>query len=141
VPLFDESEAAVMLARSLSLECPRAATGSETIRHEMPNRLPEAKRALQSGKLPRKAGLTIVRHNETTELAIQAETLAIGAAKLPPMGEEVTEARARLEERITQLRTMIETVDLIYDAFGRLRHSNDWKKTLPEITKWLMKRE
>lgn len=137
--LFDDSEAAVMLARSLTLECPRAATGSETIRHEMPCRLPEAKRAVQSGKLPRKAGFTTVRHNETSEFAISAETLSVGAAKLPPLGEEINEARARQEERITQIRTLIETIDLIYDAFIRLRLSAEWKKKLIEIQKWLTK--
>lgn len=137
--LFDESEAAVMLARSLTLECPRAATGSETIRHDMPNRLPEAKRAVQSGKLPRKAGLTLVRHNETSEFALHAESLAVAAAKLPPMPEEITDARARLEERITQIRNLIETIDLVYDAFGRVRLSAEWKKQLPAIQKWMMK--
>ncbi len=137
--LFDDSAAAVMLARSLTLECPRAATGSETIRHEMPNRLPEAKRAVQSGKLPRKAGLTVVRHEETSEFALHAETLAVSAAKLPPITEDITEPRARLEERITQIRTLIETIDLIYDAFGRVRLSAEWKQQFPALQKWLMK--
>lgn len=137
--LLDDSEAAVMLARTLTLECPRAATGSETIRHEMPNRLPEAKRAVQSGKLPRKAGITVVRHGETTEFALAAETLAVSAAKLPPMSEEIIEPRARQEERIDQIRTLIETLDLIYDAFGRVRLSAEWKRQLPLIQKWLQR--
>jgi hypothetical protein len=138
--LLDESEATVMLARSLTLECPRAETGSETIRHEGPTKLPEAKRAVQSGKLPRKAGLTAVRHNDQFEFALQAETLAVSAAKLPPVGEEITEERARMEERITQIRDLVETVDLIYEAFARVRLTSDWPKTtLPKLQKWLMK--
>ncbi|CAN5153419.1 hypothetical protein BH11PLA2_BH11PLA2_43670 [soil metagenome] len=138
--LMDDTDATVMLARSLTLECPRAVTGSDTIKHEGPTRLPEAKRALQSGKLPRKAGLTVVRHSDQFEFALHAETLAVGAAKLPPVGEDIKEERARQEERITQIRDLIETVDLVYDAFGDVRFNSDWsKKTLPALQKWLMK--
>src|SRR5262249_5135012 len=59
--LSDGSEAAVMLARTLLLECPRGQTGKESISSDGPTRLPEALRAIQSGKLPRKVGLTVVR--------------------------------------------------------------------------------
>ena len=55
--LADNSEATVMLARSLTLECPRGQTGHETISSEGPTRLPESRRAIQSGKLPRKSVL------------------------------------------------------------------------------------
>jgi hypothetical protein len=45
--------------------------------NEGPTRLPEAFRALQAGKLPRKAGLILVRHDQQYELTLQAETLAV----------------------------------------------------------------
>ena len=67
-----------MLARTLTLECPRGQTGSESITSDGPTRLPEARRAIQAGKLPRKAGLTLVRHEQQYELTLQAETLAVG---------------------------------------------------------------
>ena len=57
--LLDGSEATVFLARTLTLECPRGMTGHETITFEGPTRLPEAMRAIQGGKLPRKCGLTV----------------------------------------------------------------------------------
>ncbi|HEY8505855.1 MAG TPA: hypothetical protein VIL46_14820, partial [Gemmataceae bacterium] len=76
--LADGSECAVMLSRSLTLECPRGQTGHETITSEGPSRLPEAKRAIQAGKQPRKAGLTLVRHSQQYELTLHAETLAVG---------------------------------------------------------------
>src|SRR5205085_11748118 len=86
--LGDGSEAAVMLARTLVLECPRGQTGRETISSDAPARLPEARRAIQSGKLPRKAGLTLLRNEQQYELTLQAETLAVSSAKLPaPEGE------------------------------------------------------
>ena len=141
IPLEDRSDAACMIARTLTLECPRGQTGHETISHLGPTRLPEAKRAVQSGKLPRKAGLTVVRHADQYELTLHAETLAVGAAKLPNLPEDVTEPRAKLEERATQIRNLVETLDLLYDAFGRQRLGKDWQDTLPKMQRWLAREE
>ena len=80
IALGDGSEAAVMLARTLVLECPRGQTGRESITSDGPTRLPEARRAIQSGKLPRKVGLIVVRHDQQYELTLQAETLAVSGA-------------------------------------------------------------
>ena len=135
VTLADKSEVVGMVARTLSLECPRGQTGKESITSEGPSRLPEAKRAVQTGKLPRKCGLTLVRHDLTYELALHAETLAVTGAKLPPPAEE--NDRARLEERVTRVRGLIETLDLLYDAFGRRRFSREWTEELGKIQKWL----
>jgi len=139
--LADDSEATVMIARSLTLECPRGQTGHETISHEGPTRLPEARRAIQSGKLPRKCGLTLVRHDQQYELAIHAETLAVSSAKIPPPPEDVTDARAKLDERASQLRALVETLDLVYDAFGARRFGKEWETDLPGIQRWLKREE
>jgi hypothetical protein len=139
IALSDGSQVAVMLARTLVLECPRGQTGRETINSDAPTRLPEARRALQSGKLPRKTGLTVVRHDQQYELTLQAETLAVSGARLP--APEATEERARLEERVTQLRHMLETLDLLYDAFAAKRASEAWPKELARMQKWLKRDE
>jgi hypothetical protein len=135
IDLSDGSDVAVMPARTLSLECPRAQTGKESISSDGPTRLPEAKRAVQAGKWPRKLGLTLVRHDAQYELTLQAETLAVAGAKLPTLDNE--EQRARLEERISQIRHLIETLDLLYDAFGKIRCGNEWTKELDRMQKWL----
>lgn len=140
IKLADDSEVAVMIARTLTLECPRAQTGYETITSDGPTRLPEARRAIQAGKLPRKAGLTLVRHDASYEFTLHAETLGIGSARLPAP-EEAEEDRARLEGRANQIRHLIETVDLLYDAFGQRRFSADWPKELAKIQKWLQREE
>jgi hypothetical protein len=133
--LADESEAALMLTRTLSLECPRGQTGKESISSDGPTRLPEALRAVQAGKLPRKVGVTMVRQDQTYDFALQAETLAITGAKLPvPEGEE---ERARLEERVTQIRHLLETLDLVYGAFSKRRLGEHWTKELTKMKKWL----
>ncbi len=75
ISLPDGSDATVMLAKTLTLDCPRGETGRDQLTTEGPTRLPEAFRAIQSGKLPRKAGLIVVRHGSQYELTLQAETL------------------------------------------------------------------
>jgi hypothetical protein len=133
--LGDGSEVTAMLARTLVLECPRGQTGKESITSDAPARLPEARRAIQAGKLPRRAGLTLVRHDQQYELTLQAETLAISGAKLPT--PEAEDDRARLEERGSQLRHLLETLDLLFDTFGNHRLGAGWSKELARIQKWL----
>jgi hypothetical protein len=133
--LTDDSEVVMMIARSLTLECPRGQSGRESISSDGPSKLPEAHRAIQAGKLPRKMGLTLVRHDAQYELTLQAETLAIGGAKLPPV--EGDDERARLDERVTLLRNLLETVDLLYAAFLERRLGDGWPKESARIKKWL----
>jgi hypothetical protein len=139
LPLPDGSEVALMLARTLTLECPRGQTGRESFSSDAPTRLPEARRAIQAGKLPRKVGLTLARHDQQYDLTLQAENLAVASARFP--APEASEERARLEERVTQVRHLIETLDLLYDAFTRSRASDDWTKELSRMQKWLAKEE
>ena len=139
ISLADGSEAAVMLTRTLTLECPRAQTGRETIQSDGPTRLPEARRAIQAGKLPRKVGLILSRHDNQYELTLQAETLAVTGAKLP--APEGNDERVRLEERVALLRALLETLDLLYDAFGRVRFTENWPKELARVQKWLQREE
>jgi hypothetical protein len=137
--LMDDSEVTAMIARTLQLECPRGMTGKESITSDGPARLPEARRAVQAGKWPRKAGLILVRHDHQYELTLQAEKLAISGAKLPQL--ENLEERARREERVTQVRHLLETLDLLYDAFGKRRLGNHWPKELGKMQKWLQREE
>ena len=133
--LSDDSEVALMIARSLALECPRGQSGRESISSDGPAKLPEAHRAVQAGKLPRKMGLTLVRHESQYELTLQAETLAIGSARLPAV--EGDDDRARLDERVTQVRHLLETVDLVYAAFLQRRLDDSWPKEAAKLKKWL----
>lgn len=137
--LADDSEVTVMLARTLVLECPRGQSGNETIRTEAPTKLPEARRAVQAGKLPRQAGLILVRHDQQYELTLQAETLAVSGAKLP--GVDDGEDRVRLEGRVGQVRHLIETVDLLYGAFLSRRLGPEWAKELERVQQWLQREE
>jgi recombination associated protein RdgC len=135
VALPDGTEATVMVAKTLTLDCPRGETGRDCLTNEGPTRLPEAFRALQAGKMPRKAGLILVRHGLQYELTLQAESLAVSGANLPkPEGVSGHEARVA---RIDSLRHLVETLDLLYDAYGRRRTGPEWSAELHRIRRWL----
>lgn len=137
--LRDDSEAAVLPVRTLTLECPAGETGKETITSDAPTRLPEARRALQSGKLPRKMGFIVSRHDQQYEFTLSAETLAVSGLKLPaPEGDN---ERVRDEERIGYLRDFLETLDLMFDAFLAVRAADGWTAELDRMRNWLNRAE
>jgi hypothetical protein len=137
VQLADGSEVAVMLTKTLTLDCPRGETGRDCLTDESPTRLPEAFRALQSGKLPRKAGLILVRHGAQYELALQAESLAVSSASIPKPDDGKPGAEEVRIARIDSLRHLAQTIDLLFDAFRRRRAGPGWSQEVSRIRRWL----
>lgn len=135
IALPDGSEVTGMLARTLALECPRGDSGKETISAEAPAALPEAAQAIRSGKLPRKAGLVLVRQGDQYELVLQAEKFTISGARIRT--DDTTEGRGGVEDRIEALRGMNETVDLLYATFCERRTGKQWAADLDAIGRWL----
>jgi hypothetical protein len=133
--LADGSEVTAMLARTLTLECPRGESGKETITAESPVQLPEARQAIRSGKLPRKSGLILVRNGEQYEFVLQAETFAIGGAKIQL--DESGVGRGRQEDRIEGVRHLSETLALLFGAFCERRIGKAWSRELEQIRRWL----
>lgn len=135
ITLPDDSEVTVMMAKTLTLDCPLGEHGRDALTTEGPTKLPEAFRAIQAGKLPRKAGLILVRNGLQYELTLQAETLAVSGASLPkPEGVSREDAKPA---RIEGLRHLVETLDLLYDAYGRCRTGPEWSGELGRIRLWL----
>jgi hypothetical protein len=137
VLLGDGTEVTVTLAKTLTLDCPRGETGRDQLTDLQPTRLPEALRALQAGKLPRKSGMVLVRHGLQYELTVQAETLAVSSARLPKLD---TQGRAPHDTRIARLeslRDLEQTLDLLYFAFLNRRTSAGWSDELGRIRRWL----
>jgi hypothetical protein len=139
IALPDKSEVTGMFAKTLSLQCPRDESGKETITAESPVRLPEAAQAIRTGKLPRKAGLILVRHGVQYELTLQAETFTIGGARIRiDDTEDAAEGRGILEDRIESVRGLHETVTFLFRAFCERRISKHWHgKELEQIRRWL----
>lgn len=130
-----------MIARRLSVDCPRGMTGRDGFVHEGPARLPEAKRAIQAGKLPRKLGLTIVGGDEQFEFTLEPESLVVNGGKLPPLPEDIVEARAKVEHRFASVVALIEAIDALYRHFLLIRIGDEWSETLHEMQDWLAKSE
>lgn len=135
IELADGSEVTGMFARTLSLECPRGESGKGTITADDPTTLPEAAQAIRSGKLPRRAGLILVRHGRQSELTLQAETFAVSGAKVQV--DEEAEGRAILEDRIESLRGLKETLERLFQAFCQRRIGKTWSADLEQIRGWL----
>ena len=139
--LQDGSELVYMLSGGVKLDCPLGTTGNGTLNHDGPARMPEAKRALATGKLPRKAGLTLVRHDQQYGVHLQAETLALSAVKLPRPPADAGGARAAAEHRLQACRDLSEALDLAFAAFLAVRLSVDWVVELPRLRRWLARAE
>jgi len=135
IALADETEVTVMMTRTLQLDCPKGETGRDQLNDIGPAHMPEAMKALQSGKLPRKAGLILVRHEQQYELTLQAETFAVGSAALPRL--EGCQGREAILARIEQIRHMTDTLDLLYAAFLQIRLGQNWVGNVGEIRNWL----
>lgn len=137
VKLADGSEVTFMLTRRIDVACPRGQTGVDAFKHEGPAKLPEALRAIRAGKLPRRCGLTVVRHDRQHEITLLGEWLGVGTGRLPKPDENVTDARAKLEARVDAVRDLVETLDLLYAAFCRVRLTSAWAETLARMQRWL----
>jgi hypothetical protein len=131
--LADETEVTVMLSKTLTLECPCGESGKETISSENPTKLPEAMQAVRSGKLPRKVGMTLVRDGRQFDLVLQAESFAISGAKIHLDDDEEFED----SDRIDAIRTLCETVEMMFHVFCDRRTSDAWDDDLNAISTWL----
>ena len=131
--LSDDSELSVMLSKTMTLECPLGESGKETITAESPVKLPETIQAIRSGKLPRKTGMTLVRDGRTIDLVLQAETFAISGAKIHLNEDEEFEQ----EDRIEAIRTMSESVDMLFQVFCNRRCDESWSDDRQAIADWL----
>ncbi|TWU43260.1 hypothetical protein Q31b_22980 [Novipirellula aureliae] len=131
--LADDSEVTVMMTKTLSLECPLGENGKETISAEFPTSLAEATEAIRSGKIPRKTGLTLIREGRQFDLVLQAETFGISGAKIHLDEEEDFD----VNDRIDAIRTLSETVDLMFHVFCECRVSERWNEDHEGIRDWL----
>jgi len=136
IELADGSEVTAMLTKTLSLECPYGESGKETISSESPVKLPEALQAIRSGKLPRKTGMTLVRNGQQVDLVLQAESFAIGGAKIHTDPNNDLDEN-QLEDRIESIRTLCETVDMLFHSFCHTRIGGAWGNELESIRRWL----
>ena len=133
--LADETEVSGIFARSLALDCPAGESGKESITSEFPTELPEAGLAIRMGKLPRKAGLTLVREGQQFDLTLQAETFGVNAARISYPGE--SNPGVDRFDRIESIRQLTETLDLMFESFLEQRIGKNWVNESEQIRQWL----
>ncbi len=133
ITIPDGSDVTVMLAKTLTLECPAGESGKETITAESPVKLPEAMQAIQHGKLPRKTGMVLVRDGQQFDLTLQAETFGISGAKII-LDED---AEFDQDDRIEAVRTLCDTIDGLFHTFCDRRTAKVWSQDLRAIQDWL----
>ncbi len=130
-------EVSIFIDRSLDLDCAYGQTGRDSLRGDGPCRMPEARDALRSGKVPRKAGLLLHVNGQDFTLNFNPEGFAVGSAKLPEV-EDAETPRVLFEERIALLRDLCRTVDGLFDTFLKVRASSSWEGQTNGIRRWIM---
>jgi hypothetical protein len=128
---------AIMLDKSLDLDCAYGQTGRDGLRGDGPARMPEARDGLKSGKVPRRAGLLMDAAGHTFSLTFGAEGLNVWSAKLPDV-DEAEDERAVFEERIGMLRDLSGAIDALYSMFLGVRCSSSWESTTSNIRRWIL---
>jgi hypothetical protein len=134
ITLPDGSEATFMFAGGIKVEDPRGVGGNGTMNSDSAVRLPEARAAVATGKLPRKAALCVVRNGDQFTFTLQAETLAVGGAKFAKPDATGREAHYA---RLQQIRDLAETLDLMFGAFLAVRVGDQWEAAAADMRAWL----
>jgi hypothetical protein len=137
IPTESAGEVTVYIDRSLDLDCAYGQTGRDGLRGEGPSRMPEAKDALRTGKVPRRAGLIVEASGLQYTLNLNAETMAVGSLKLPEV-EEAESPRVVFEERVGTLREVNKALDALYDTFLKVRATSGWEGYTSGVRRWIV---
>lgn len=128
--------ATVMFSKTIDLDCCYGQSGRTQLKFEVPTEMIEAMDALRSGKVVRKAGLTVALHGQLFTLNLGGEGLTVGGLKLPEI-EKADSARVVFEERITLLRDFMKGMDQIFDAFLKVRAGESWDGHAEAMRRWI----
>lgn len=129
-------EASVFIDRWLDLDCAYGQSGRDSLRGTGPGRMPEARDALRTGKVPRRAGLMLHVDGEDYVLTLAGESFGVGGAKLPEV-EDAQTARVLFEERIGLIRNLNAAIDGLFAAFLAVRASSAWEGQVGKLRRWI----
>jgi hypothetical protein len=129
-------EVTILIDRFLDLDCAYGATGKDSLRGTGPHKMPEARDAIRSGKLPRKAGLVLDCNNIQYTLGLNPESFLVGSAKLPDI-EDAETPRVVFEERVALLRDLAKTLDAMFETFLTVRASSSWEGQASNLRRWI----
>lgn len=132
---------AVVIDRSLDMDCAWDATGKQSLRGPKPTHLPEAGEALAAGKWPRKLGLILADADDETqwELSLQGDKWLVSGAALPKV-EEATSPREITDMRLQSTLRLSAVIDGLYLTFLDERMSSSWPTKRDGIREWIKAR-
>lgn len=126
----------IYIDRSLDLDCAYGQSGRDLLKGDGPTRMPEARDALRSGKVPRKAGMILDAGRQQYTFSLNAEQLSLGSAKLPDV-ENADTPRVLFEERVALLRDVCAALDGLFETFLKLRGSSGWEGYVNGVRRWI----
>ncbi len=132
---------AFVLDQALDMDCAWDITGKQTLRGPKPTLSPEAAKALQTGKWPRKAGMILADADDQTqwELTLQADRWVISSAKLP-QDDDAETPREIIETRLARITDLSNALDGLYYVFLKQR-TNGWATHREQISEWIKTRK
>lgn len=133
--LRSNDEVAIMIDRTLRLECAFGMTGADVITADAPAGLPEARSALAIGKLPTKAGLLLGSPAGEFGFALDGPRMTVTGLVLPE-GERTDDPRAAIEQRFELCFDCLALLDTLYELFLRRRIRADWSQVQSEMSAW-----
>ena len=133
---WEGDSATVLIDRVLDMDCALGESGRVGLKGDGPSRMPEAKAALRTGKLPRRVGLVLHANQQQFRLTLSAESFAVAGAVLPDVAE-ADSPRMVFEERISMLRDLAGALDNMFGAFLRVRCSSGWEGQTTAMRRWI----
>jgi hypothetical protein len=129
---------ALVVERLLDMECAWGVTGMQSLRGDMPTKVVEAAKALQSGKWPRKLGLVLAAHGQEYRLVLQGDRFAVSGLSLPKGDDDARlSPRQMLEQRIDHLLTVDRLLVLLFERFLDERFGPSWESRADELRRWI----
>ncbi len=121
----------------LRLEAPVDGVTKNLLSGGTPSRTAEAHAALATGKLVQEARWKLLRGEKEWLFTMKAPDLDLRSVRLPELLTE--EEDDRLRERLSLMRELEETVELLLKTFLELRLSNGWTRDeLPAVSEWIL---
>jgi len=135
-----EVPVAIVIDKVIDLECPWGVGSKVSLRGNAPTQSPEASKALQAGKWPRKLGLLMAAHGQEFECVLQGDRFSVSGLRLQPASEAAKTPRLETEERLDQLGTFDAVLLGLYSHFLRERFSKAWPTRRQQMSAWITER-
>jgi hypothetical protein len=136
-------ELALVIDRSLEMDCAWGVSGKQTLKGEAPTQLAEAAKALCGGKWPRKAGIMLNDGELQWEFGWQTDKMIVSGAALPEPDEDdkPENPRDQVELRLNQTRGLSNLLDRLLAAFLKIRFSDAWPTRREQVTEWIHRKQ